>query len=219
MFKKQSNFVDITKQILNTSIEIRFRELFEIFSKFLQQMFRDIINKKIKTMFKKRKAIAQMKIMKKKKMHIESIELNFIELIHLKKIVVRVVFFYSMYVIVCLTINVFIDDIKIKTLFDNDIEINYISKRLTDATQLSIHQEINIIIINFINKRARFFDIYESIFVNIENIIILIFIFVIERLNHDFLLDRFFQRIARINVINMNDDSLKMILHSLNNEK
>ena len=34
MFKKQSNFVDITKQILNISIEIRFRELFEISSKF-----------------------------------------------------------------------------------------------------------------------------------------------------------------------------------------
>ena len=33
MFKKQSNFVDITKQILNTSIEIRFRKLFKIFSK------------------------------------------------------------------------------------------------------------------------------------------------------------------------------------------
>ena len=67
MFKKQSNFVNITKQILNTSIEIRFRELFEIFSKFSQQMFRDIIDEKVKTMFKKRKAIVQMKIVKKKK--------------------------------------------------------------------------------------------------------------------------------------------------------
>ena len=58
MFKKQSNFVDIIKQILNTSIEIRFRELLEIFSEFLRQMFRDIIDEKIKTMFKKRKIIA-----------------------------------------------------------------------------------------------------------------------------------------------------------------
>ena len=57
---------------------------------------------------------------------------------------------------------------------------------------------------NFINERARFFDVYESIFINIKNIIILIFIFVIERSDHDFLLDRFFQRIVRINVINMN---------------
>ena len=88
MLKKQSNFVDITKQILNTSIEIRLRELFKIFSKFLRQMFRDIIDEKMKTMFKKRKAIAQMKIVKKKEMHVKSIRFNFIELIHLKKIVV-----------------------------------------------------------------------------------------------------------------------------------
>ena len=72
---------------------------------------------------------------------------------------------------------------------------------------------------NFIDERARFFDVCKSIFVNIKNIIILIFIFVIECSNHDFFLDRFFQRIARMNVINMNNDLLKIILHSLNNEK
>ena len=88
MFKKQSNFVDITKQILNISIEIRLRELFEIFSKFSRQMFRDIIDEKMKTIFKKRKTIVQMKIVKKKKMHVESVKFNFIEFIHLKKIVV-----------------------------------------------------------------------------------------------------------------------------------
>ena len=88
IFKKQSNFVDIIKQILNTSIEIRFRELLEIFSKFFQQMFRDIIDEKMKMMFKKRKTIVQMKIVKEKKMHVELIKLNSIESIHLKEIVV-----------------------------------------------------------------------------------------------------------------------------------
>ena len=57
MFKKQLNFVNIIKQILNTSIEIRLRELLEISFKFLRQMFRNIIDEKIKTMFKKRKMI------------------------------------------------------------------------------------------------------------------------------------------------------------------
>ena len=88
MFKKQSNFVDITKQILDISIKIRFRELFEIFSKLSRQMFHDIIDEKMKMMFKKRKTIVQMKIVKKKKMHVESIKFNSIELIHLRKIVV-----------------------------------------------------------------------------------------------------------------------------------
>ena len=116
-------------------------------------------------------------------------------------------------------ISVFINNVKIKTLFNNDIEINYMSKRLINATQLFIHQKINIIIINFINKRVHFFDVCESIFINIKNIIILTFIFVIKRSDYDFFLDRFFRRIAYINVINMNNNLLKMILHLLNDEK
>ena len=101
-------------------------------------MFRDIIDEKIKTMFKKRKTIVQMKIVKEKKMHVKSIKFNFIELIHLKEIVARIVFFHSMYVIVCFTMNVSIDDVKIKTLFNNNVEINCMLKRLIDATQLFI---------------------------------------------------------------------------------
>ena len=97
-------------------------------------MFRDIIDEKMKTMFKKRKAIAQMKIVKKKEMHVESVKLNSIKLIHLKKIVARIVFFRLMYIVVCLTMNVSIDDVKIKTLFNNNVEINCMSKKLIDAT-------------------------------------------------------------------------------------
>ena len=219
MFKKQSNFVDITKQILNTSIEIRLRELLEISSKFSRQMFRDIIDEEMKTMFKKRKTIAQMKIVKEKEMHIESIRLNFIQLIHLRKIIAQIVFFCSIYVVVCFIMNVSIDNVKIKTLFNSDVEINCMLKKLINATQFFIHQKINIIIINFIDERAHFFDVCKSIFVSIKNIIISTSIFVIKRSNHDLFLDRLFQRIIRMNVINMNDDLLKMILHSLNNEK
>ena len=124
-----------------------------------------------------------------------------------------------MYTVIYLTMNVSIDDIKIKTLFNNNVEINYILKRLTIATQLFIRQEINIVIINFINEHTYFFSIYELIFVNIKNNILSIFIFMIKHSNHDFLLDRFFQRIFRINVININNNLLKMILHSLNDEK
>ena len=72
---------------------------------------------------------------------------------------------------------------------------------------------------NFIDERVHFFDVCESIFVSIKSIIIFAFIFVIKCLDHDFFLDRFFQRIACMNIINMNNDSLKMILHSLNDEK
>ena len=182
-------------------------------------MFRDIIDEEIKTMFKKRKVIAQMKIVKEKEMHVESMKLNSIELIYLKKIIARVISFRSMYVIACLMMNVLINNVKIKMLFDNHVKMNCMSKRLINAAQLLIRQKINIVMINFINERARFFNVYESIFVNIKSIIISTFIFVIERSDHDFFLDRLFQRIVRMNIININDDSLKMILHLLNDEK
>ena len=124
-----------------------------------------------------------------------------------------------MYAVVCSTMSVSIENVKIKTLFDSDVEVNCMLKKLTNSTQLFIRQDINIVMMNFTDERARFFDVCESMFINIENIIISIFIFVIERSNHELFLDRLFQRIARMNVVNMNNDLLKMMLHSLNDEK
>ena len=51
-------------------------------------MFRDIIDEKVKAIFKKRKVIAQKKSVKEKKMHVKSVKFNFIKSIHLKEIVV-----------------------------------------------------------------------------------------------------------------------------------
>ena len=48
IIKKQSDSVDIIKQILNTFIEIRFHELFNIFLELFKQMFRSIIDEEIK---------------------------------------------------------------------------------------------------------------------------------------------------------------------------
>ena len=73
--------------------------------------------------------------------------------------------------------------------------------------------------ISFTDERARFFDVCKSMLINIKNIIISISIFVIERSNHELFLNRFFQRIVRMNVVNMNNNSLKMMLHLLNDEK
>ena len=97
-------------------------------------MFRDIIDEKVKAVFKKRKVIAQKKIVKEKEMHVESMKFNFIELIHLKEIVARVAFFRSMYIVACLTMNVSIKNVKVKTLFDSNAEVNCMSKRLMNLT-------------------------------------------------------------------------------------
>ena len=58
IIKKQSDLIDIIKQILNTFIKIRLRELFNIFLELFKQMFRSIIDKEIKTILKERKIIA-----------------------------------------------------------------------------------------------------------------------------------------------------------------
>ena len=82
-----------------------------------------------------------------------------------------------------------------------------------------MRQSINIIIIDIIDERARFFDICKTILISIDSIMISIFVFVVKRSDHEFLLKRFFQRTACINSINMNNESCEIILHSLNEKK
>ena len=104
-------------------------------------------------------------------------------------------------------------------MLTNEAEINCMFKRLVDAVQLFMRQSINIIMIDIINERAHFFDVYETVSININNITILIFVFVVKRLDYKFLLKKIFQCAARMSFINMNDESFEMILHSLNEKK
>ena len=182
-------------------------------------MFRSIINEEIKTISKKRKIIALLKVMKKKKMHINSMKLNSTKVMHLKEIVARVVFLRFIYIIAYSTISVMIENVKIKIMFNNKIKVNCIFKRLIDIVQLFVRQNINIIIISVIDERAHFFNVCETISINIKNIIISIFVFIVKYLNHELFLKRFFQRAARMSFINMNNKFFEMILHSLNEKK
>ena len=91
------------------------------------------------------------------KVHVDSMRLSSTKSVHLKKIVTRVIFLRLMYVVVCSIVNIMIENLKIKAMFNNEAEINCMFKRLIDAAQLFIRQNINIIMINIINERARFF--------------------------------------------------------------
>ena len=62
IIKEQLDSVDVIKQILNTFIKIRFRELLNIFVELFKQMFRSIIDEKIKTILKKEKLLHNQKI-------------------------------------------------------------------------------------------------------------------------------------------------------------
>ena len=82
-----------------------------------------------------------------------------------------------------------------------------------------MRQNINIIIINVIDKRARCFDVCETVLINIDSITISISVFVVKCSDHELLLKKLFQRAARINFININVESFEMILHFLNKKK
>ena len=73
--------------------------------------------------------------------------------------------------------------------------------------------------IDIINERAYFFNVYETVFISIDSITISISVFVVKRSDYELFLKRFFQCAARMNSININDKSFEMILHSLNEKK
>ena len=139
--------------------------------------------------------------------------------VYLKKIVTCVAFLCLIYVVVCLIVSVIIENVKIKTMFNNEIKIKYIFKRLTDIVQLFMCRSINIIMINVINKRARSFNVCKTGFINIDSIMISIFIFVVKRSDYELFSKRSFQRTTCMNFINMNDKLFEMILYSLNKKK
>ena len=182
-------------------------------------MFRSITDEKIKTMSKEKRIIAQSKDIKTKKMYIKSMKFNSTKAVHLAKTVTRVTFLRFMYVVVYSIVNVIIENIKIKAIFNSGAEINYMFKQLIDTTQFSVRQNINMIIINVINERVQFFNISEIVFLNIESITISIFVFVVKRSNHELFLERCFQCAVRINFTNMKKEFFEMILYSLNEKK
>ena len=128
IIKKQSDSIDVIKQILNMFIEIRLRELLDIFFELFRQMFRNIIDEKIKAILKERRIIAQSKDIKEKEVHVDSMRLSSTKSMHLKEIVIRVAFLRFMYVVACSIVNVMIENIKIKAMFDNEAEVNCMFK-------------------------------------------------------------------------------------------
>ena len=170
-------------------------------------------------MSEERRIITQSKDMEKKKIYVDLMRFNSTKSVYLKEIVIRVIFLRLMYVVACSIVNVMIENIKIKTMFNSGAEINCKCKRLIDTAQLFIRQNNNIVILNVIDERARFFNVYKTILINIGSIIISIPVFVIKRSDYEFLFKKLFQRAAHMNFININDKCFEMILHSLNEEK
>ena len=61
-------------------------------------------------------------------MHIDSIKFNSTKVMHSKEIIVHVVSLHFIYIIACSTINIIIENIKTKTMFNNKIKIDVMKK-------------------------------------------------------------------------------------------
>ena len=125
-------------------------------------------------------------------MQVDLMRFSSMKSVHLKKIVTCVIFLRFMYAVACSIVNVMIENIKIKAMFNSEAEVNCIFKRLVDTIQLSMRQSFSIIIINVINERVRCCDMYEVVLINIDSITISISVFVVKRSDHEFLLERLF---------------------------
>lgn len=75
-----------------------------------------------------------------------------------------------LYIIVNLITRVHINEEKITTLIDIEVEIFIISSDLTKKLKLFISRIFNIIIINAIDMIKRFFDLDENISINIKRL-------------------------------------------------
>ena len=69
------------------------------------------------------------------------------------------------------------------------------------------------------NEQTRFFNICETVLINLDSITISIFIFVVKISDHELPLKTLFQRVICVSFININNESLKIVLHFLNEKK
>ena len=128
-----------------------------------------------------------------------------------------VFFLKAMCVIVYSKTFVLIKNVKIKILFDNEIEINCIHKRFVDEINLFIRYKTIMSMIMTTNNNVKFVKMCDDLKIRLKKTIIITSIFVIFKLNYDVILEWFFERVARISNTNINDESSKLMMY-LNDE-
>ena len=70
-------------------------------------------------------------------------------------------------------------DVKVKAIFNSNAKINCISKSFANKIDLTIRQDISILLIKITRARICFEEIIENIEILIKKVIVYIFIFVV----------------------------------------
>ena len=83
-------------------------------------------------MIKNKKVVSRTKIKKIKKIYINLFTFFINESMYINELIIRVTFFRNIYAIICFIVYIDIKNYRVKTIFDNEIEINYIFKKLVN---------------------------------------------------------------------------------------
>ena len=85
----------------------------------------------------------------------------------------------TLFAIACSIVSMYIKNVKVKAFFNNNVEINYIIKKLTQKTLLLIRKETIISLIIIIENKTCFLNVCNNVKIRLEKVIVIIFIFVI----------------------------------------
>ena len=204
--REMSNAKSVTQSILHIKMKIKFLNLLRLCSKINKTFFR-IMNDNEATTIKATTSKTTQSI------NVSSICNDITKAMHMNDLIVRISSLKAMCVVACSKTFVSIENVKVKTLFDNEVEINCINKRLVDEANLFIRHETIMSMIATTNDNVKFVKVCDDLKVRLREVIIITSIFVILKSNHDLILERFFERVARMSSTNMNDESLKLVMH------
>ncbi len=116
-----------------------------------------------------------------------------------------------LYAVMCSITWVLIsDEIYVKTLLDNDAEINVMSETLVTKTQLSMQWDIHLDMIEVSEAKTNIIECCDDVKINIDKAKSMISIFVIESNEYTLILSRSYERKTRLCINNTSKETCEM---------
>ena len=201
--KNRVDVKDITRKILKFTIEIKIMNLLRLCFDLDRSFFRNMSD----TTFEKLSSRRDQNDSREIKVYFMSMSST--KSIHLNDAMMRIISLRKqiLFATACSIISVHIRNVKVRVLLDSDAEINCIIKKLIQETLLLICRETIISLIAIIENKACFLDVCDDVKVRLREI-------VVDQSNHNLILKRFFVRAVRMQSININNNLLKISIHS-----
>jgi len=116
-----------------------------------------------------------------------------------------------LYAVTCSRTQVLMsDEIYVKTLLDNDVEINVMSKTLVAKAQLSMQRDIHLNMIEVSEAKINIIECCDNVKIDIDEAKSMISIFVIESNEYTLILSRSYERKTRLCINNTSKETCEM---------